>query len=838
MSSGKGSISEVDLTLSSEIKRLQEENAALKEQLSAHEATKRQLASALERLAELEEKQYNTDQARRTEEKLQELQSRSEEGATDAPGGDSKSELERVDSATLEAQEHELEIAHDLSFVPPSPPHQKLLDEKVEHIGRFDKRLKAMERRSTELCENCGKMANSCREFALSIRSFLAFDGAPALLRECGEAGVNVISRMGEFLLNFKMQVQEIFNKDIHTMKDRVKDLQNHSRELKRLCSHFDHSLSSFVSRSEEQRSVATGGSGSQKTKAKPARTIVSFFTGGLAGGKRRAAAQSASGSAVAAGSSKHAVSGLMAENPPSIRDGAQLAREQYELHRFDHICRVNTFLNEAVVDFTESCVALFTFTQMFFKNGYHECTSLERKIMINRLNVNRYRAYFAKTADEAKASRARLARNLADQPFYSSRMDDIYKGVRGGEDLPVVSADASARLMEKSGYLHKLGAGFSKSWRRRWFLIQDGDLYYMRDKTDLQLNFVANLVISSIKECGFKERPHAFVIINPQNSREYTLQAPSEAEMKEWVRALRLVGERKLYEKQRGVSGDADAGADAGAGFSKSKAFEQIRKLNPKCADCGADKPEWAVINLGVCVCIRCSGVHRSLSVRISKVRSLRLDSWSPSTLSLMCRVGSRRLNAIYEAKPNPLFPKLMPESDGTLRRAYIREKYLNRGFVAKLQANNDDKSEAKNDTKVSSSAAPDATGGVQPVDNTAAILEASENSSDAEARAQTLLLTAVKNDDIEGVLRAIASGAHLNTKSPNGGDTALHVAAASNATDVIEFLLLNGSNMRAENDKGEIAQAVAKANGSMAAENRLDKALKRQRFSSVSSR
>lgn len=41
----------------------------------------------------------------------------------------------------------------------------------------------------------------------------------------------------------------------------------------------------------------------------------------------------------------------------------------------------------------------------------------------------------------------------------------------------------------------------------------------------------------------------------------------------------------------------------------------------NSVCADCGANDPDWASLNLGILLCIECSGVHRNLSVQISKV-------------------------------------------------------------------------------------------------------------------------------------------------------------------------------------------------------------------------
>jgi len=43
----------------------------------------------------------------------------------------------------------------------------------------------------------------------------------------------------------------------------------------------------------------------------------------------------------------------------------------------------------------------------------------------------------------------------------------------------------------------------------------------------------------------------------------------------------------------------------------------------NDKCAECSASEPEWASLNLGILLCIECSGVHRNLGVHISKVHS-----------------------------------------------------------------------------------------------------------------------------------------------------------------------------------------------------------------------
>lgn len=76
----------------------------------------------------------------------------------------------------------------------------------------------------------------------------------------------------------------------------------------------------------------------------------------------------------------------------------------------------------------------------------------------------------------------------------------------------------------------------------------------------------------------------------------------------------------------------------------------------NRHCADCKTAKnPRWASWNLGLFICIRCSGIHRSLGTHITRVKSVDLDSWTDEQTDSMCQWGNRRANAYWEAKLKP---------------------------------------------------------------------------------------------------------------------------------------------------------------------------------------
>ncbi|GMI80325.1 hypothetical protein like AT3G07940 [Hibiscus trionum] len=98
----------------------------------------------------------------------------------------------------------------------------------------------------------------------------------------------------------------------------------------------------------------------------------------------------------------------------------------------------------------------------------------------------------------------------------------------------------------------------------------------------------------------------------------------------------------------------------------------------NSVCADCGTPDPKWVSLTLGVFICIKCSGVHRSLGVHISKVLSVKLDEWTDDQVDSLENLGGNNLaNKKYEALLPDNITKPKPDSSIEERADFIKRKY-----------------------------------------------------------------------------------------------------------------------------------------------------------------
>ena len=99
-------------------------------------------------------------------------------------------------------------------------------------------------------------------------------------------------------------------------------------------------------------------------------------------------------------------------------------------------------------------------------------------------------------------------------------------------------------------------------------------------------------------------------------------------------------------------------------------------RPENRLCADCKRPSPTWASLNLGVFVCIKCSGCHREIGVHITKIKSVELDLWPSKSLTDFAKINNEIANAYWEYDlKNYDFQRIR---DNEIRLIeFIRDKY-----------------------------------------------------------------------------------------------------------------------------------------------------------------
>uniref|UniRef100_A0A8C5MK23 Arf-GAP with coiled-coil, ANK repeat and PH domain-containing protein n=1 Tax=Leptobrachium leishanense TaxID=445787 RepID=A0A8C5MK23_9ANUR len=386
-------------------------------------------------------------------------------------------------------------------------------------------------------------------------------------------------------------------------------------------------------------------------------------------------------------------------------------------------------------------------------------------------------------------------------------------------------------------GYLFKRASNAFKTWNRkkpehtrRWFSIQNNQLVYQKKFKDNPTVVVEDLRLCTVKHCEDIERRFCFEVVSPTKS--CMLQADSEKIRQAWIKAVqtsiatayREKGEEaEKVDKKPSVTAGSTSSPEPEKLIKGESALQRVQCIpgNTMCCDCGLAEPRWASINLGITLCIECSGIHRSLGVHFSKVRSLTLDTWEPELLKLMCELGNEVINGIYEARLDKMGVK--KPQNGCQRQekeAFIKAKYVEKRFVdkyaeSKLAVRKPSSSHGSNEKRLSASDK-----GLRADPPTRTPSRSSECDKKEEKRDSSVfqdtshakkmlpgpqLYQAAFVRNLPSMAEALAHGAEVNwVNSKEKNSTPLIQAVRGGSLVTCEFLLQNGANVNNRDIKG----------------------------------
>ena len=167
-------------------------------------------------------------------------------------------------------------------------------------------------------------------------------------------------------------------------------------------------------------------------------------------------------------------------------------------------------------------------------------------------------------------------------------------------------------------------------------------------------------------------------------NEKVWQFEAGSASDRDDWVRDIEL----QIFTSLQANVIDKAVTRTSTTVIDKHKMakLKWETKGNTKCADCDSVNPNWSSLNLGVLICIECSGIHRNLGSHISRVRSLDLDDWPSTHLATMTCLGNTMANSVWEGRTQPGHCKPGPGSGRDRAEKYIESKHLQQEWTSPL--------------------------------------------------------------------------------------------------------------------------------------------------------
>ncbi|KAF9917932.1 Arf-GAP with coiled-coil, ANK repeat and PH domain-containing protein 2 [Lobosporangium transversale] len=374
---------------------------------------------------------------------------------------------------------------------------------------------------------------------------------------------------------------------------------------------------------------------------------------------------------------------------PEASKDVAD-ARKKLHVEYVEYCIKLNELQAKEKFEFTEHIVTYMYTLSSFYHRGHDVLSNAEPSMSTITENIQSARSRFMEEKPIVKALREETL-NVGNEIYYPLRPFGN-------------SAEVRTHATTKSGYLYKRGPQrVMASWSRRYVEIEGELLTWTTrapvNKSDSDASMAINLRVCTVKTIENGDRPHLFEVISPM--RIHYFQAENAEEMMEWVcclqNAITAAHNSDQAPEVRGFGNYKEGGESLftqhgspnlnGNTDQDKQLLLQVRKIpgNEVCADCKSLSPMWASVNHGTVLCIECSGIHRSLGVHVSKVRSLNLDKWETETVGIMLKLGNEKTNNIFEAEIlNGIEERYVSvNSDRAEKERFIIAKYIKKEFL-----------------------------------------------------------------------------------------------------------------------------------------------------------